>query len=189
VPIVRRAPRVGGELVTRAFLGVDPGLASGGAAIVDDMGRALLLAGWCAGRAYIEEAGRAERYVLGAGESAAASVLQYGALAGVAIEQPLTVGVGRHADTWRSVGHWEQAAHARGLLVRLVPFRTWTRAADIAGFDGVAEVRRRVRELTAHLDPMLPAGAQSRGGWPAQARDAAREAYLIARWCALEVGP
>lgn len=52
-----------------------------------------------------------------------------------------------------------------------------------------AEVRCRVRELTAHLDPMLPAGAQSRGGWPSQARDAAREAYLIARWCALEVGP
>jgi hypothetical protein len=174
--------------VTRAFLGVDPGLASGGAAIVDDMGRALLLAGWCAGRAYIEEAGRAERFGLGAGESAAASVLQYEALAGVAIEQPLTGGVGRHADTWRSLGHWEQAARARGVAhVLLVPYRTWTRAADIAGFDGVAEVRRRVRELTAHLDPIFPAGR--RGGWPAQARDAAREAYLIARWCALEVGP
>jgi hypothetical protein len=99
-----------------------------------------------------------------------------------AIEQPLTMGVGRHADTWRSVGHWEQAARARTRDVRLVPYRTWVRAADIAGSDGVGEVRRRVRELTSHLDPLLPGG---RGGWPAAARDAAREAYLIARWCAV----
>lgn len=184
--------------MTRTFLGVDPGLRSGGAAIVDELGQPLLLAGWYNGRYYqsIPPFWRfvRDRLDLPAGGSGAQSALMQWTASGVtragaAIEQPLTTGVGRHADTWRSVGHWEQAARERCPDVRLVPYRTWVRAADIAGSDGVAEVRRRVRELTAHLDPMLPAGAQSRGGWPAQARDAAREAYLIARWCALEVGP
>lgn len=170
----------------RLYMGVDPGLVSGGAAVVDATGRAVLLAGWYAGAAYIEHSGCAERFTLGPGESAAAAVFWLAFPSAVAIEQPLTVGVGRHADTWRSVGHWEQVARGRKLPVHLVPFRTWTRAADIAGSDGVAEVRRRVRETTAHLDPIFPSGTRARGGWPAQARDAAREAYLIARWCALE---
>jgi hypothetical protein len=173
----------------RFYMGVDPGLVSGGAAVVDATGRAVLLAGWYAGAAYIEDSGCAERLTLQSGESAAAAVFRLKLPLAVAIEQPLTVGVGRHADTWRSVGHWEESARERGLLVHLVPFRTWTRAADIAGSDGVAEVRRRVREITTHLDPIFPAGTRARGGWPSQARDAAREAYLIARWCALEVGP
>ena len=173
----------------RLYMGVDPGLVSGGAAVVDATGRAVLLAGWYAGAAYIEDSGGAERFSLGPGESAAAAVFRLGLPLAVAIEQPLTAGVGRHADTWRSVGHWEEAARSRELAVHLVPFRTWTRAADIAGSDGVAEVRRRVREITTHLDPIFPAGTRARGGWPSQARDAAREAYLIARWCALEVGP
>lgn len=180
--------------MTRTFLGVDPGLRSGGAAIVDEMGRPLLLAGWYDGRYHQSIPAGRIWLDLPAGHSGARSALSHWtasgvARAGAAIEQPLTTGVGRHADTWRSVGHWEQAARERCPEVRLVPYRTWVRAADIAGSDGVAEVRRRVREMTAHLDAMLPAGAQSRGGWPSQARDAAREAYLIARWCALEVGP
>ena len=179
--------------MTRTFLGVDPGLRSGGAAIVDELGRPLLLAGWYNGRYYQSiPAGRIWLDLPAGGSGAQSALMQWTASgvtrAGAAIEQPLTTGVGRHADTWRSVGHWEQAARERCSDVRLVPYRTWVRAADIAGSDGVAEVRRRVRELTEHLDPMLPAGAQSRGGWPSQARDAAREAYLIARWCALEVG-
>ena len=168
----------------RTFLGVDPGLKSGGAAIVDTDGRALVLAGWLDGRLHVVSPRGPTVFNLLPYESGADYIagLWTGARWAAAIEQPLTVGAGRHADTWRSLGHWEQVARATCPTVHLVPYRTWVKAADIAGSDGVAEVRRRVRELTAHLDPQLPGG---RGGWPAAARDAAREAYLIARWCAV----
>lgn len=173
--------------MTRTYLGVDPGLRSGGAAVIDELHRPIVLAGWSAGRLWVSLTDGQIVADLPAGASGADLVVGRWTGGGrAAIEQPLTVGAGRHADTWRSVGHWEQAARSKARSVELVPYRTWTKAADIAGSDGVAEVRRRVRELTSHLDPRLPAG---RGGWPAAARDAAREAYLIARWCALEVGP
>ena len=173
--------------MTRTFLGVDPGLRSGGAAVIDELHRPIVLCGWSDGRLWLALADGQIVVDLPAGASGGGLVVErWQGAERAAIEQPLTMGVGRHADTWRSVGHWEQAARARARDVRLVPYRTWTKAADIAGSDGVGEVRRRVRELTSHLDPLLPGG---RGGWPAAARDAAREAYLIARWCALEVGP
>lgn len=170
--------------MTRTFLGVDPGLRSGGAAVIDELHRPIVLCGWSDGRLWLALADGQIVVDLPAGASGGGLVVErwQGARWAAAIEQPLTVGAGRHADTWRSVGHWEQAARAACPAVHLVPYRTWTKAADIAGSDGVGEVRRRVREITSHLDPLLPGG---RGGWPAAARDAAREAYLIARWCAV----
>ena len=167
--------------MTRTFLGVDPGLRSGGAAVIDELHRPIVLCGWSDGRLWLALADGQIVVDLQGASGADVVIERWQGAERAAIEQPLTTGVGRHADTWRSVGHWEQAARAKTRDVRLVPYRTWVRAADIAGSDGVAEVRRRVREITSHLDPLLPGG---RGGWPAAARDAAREAYLIARWCA-----
>ena len=163
------------------MIGIDPGLGSGAVVQVsnNDTCPTMRVAAWSDGRVIRAEVARGDPpYLVGAPISLVDSwwplddSFIWCESRPVRIEQPLTVGRGRIADTWRSVGRWEQTFSEYGCV--LVPMSTYLRAHAITG-RGRAEVREQVKLATPELDALL---ADRR--WGATRREAVREAYLLA---------